>query len=136
MTASIAQIAPALGAPKRTLKLTALFWAFSSVLLALRGSILFDDWGRLLESHRAIAVTVGACAYALVLRQVETGIRVTLRSAIAWVFAATFAVMVVRISLDELVLDVPQGVAMNLLWSLTWSAYFGLWVMGSLAYAP
>jgi hypothetical protein len=29
---------------------------------------------------------------------------------------------------------VPQGAAVNLLWSLTWSAYFGLWVMGSMAF--
>ena len=29
-----------------------------------------------------------------------------------------------------------QPVDVHLLWSLTWSAYFALWVMGSLAFAP
>jgi len=136
MTASLAQAAPGEGAPDRIIKLTALFWAFSYVLLSIRGSLFFDDWGRLLDSHRALAVTVGAAAYALVLKQLGDGIRLTLRSAIGWVAAATFAVMIVRIALDELLFDVPQGIAVNLLWSLTWSAYFALWVMGSLAFAP
>src|SRR5262249_55086258 len=29
-----------------------------------------------------------------------------------------------------------QPVEMHLLWSLTWSAYFALWVMGAMAFAP
>ena len=120
----------------RIVKLTALFWAFSYVLLTIRGAIMLDDWGRLLDDNRILAVTVGAGAYWLVLRQLDAGHRITLRAALVWIVGASLAVMIVRVTIDELMFDVPQGIGLNLLWSLTWSAYFGLWVMGSLAFAP
>jgi hypothetical protein len=116
--------------------LIGLFWTFSYVLLSIRGAILHDDWGRLIDDNRLLAVTVGAAAYALVLRHLDAGHRLTLSSAVVWIAGATLAVMVVRVTLDQLTFDVPQGLGLNLLWSLTWSAYFGLWVMASLAFAP
>ena len=39
-------------------------------------------------------------------------------------------------TIDQMAFDVPQGMGVNLLYSLSWAAYFGLWVMGSLAFAP
>lgn len=137
MTLSFAQALPDRGAPSnRLITLVGLFWAFTYVLLSIRGAIFHDDWSRLIDNNRLMAVTVGAAAYAMVLRQLASGHRVTLKGAIAWIAGATLAVMIVRVTLDELMFDVPQGVGINLLWSLTWSAYFGLWVMGSLAFAP
>ena len=115
--------------------MTALFWAFSYVLLTIRGAIFHDDWGQMIDDNRLLAVTVGACAYFLVLKQLQSGIRLTFRTTLVWIAAATLAIMIVRVTIDELVFSVPQGFDVNLLWSLTWSAYFGLWVMGSLAFA-
>ncbi|MFL6850684.1 MAG: hypothetical protein ACJ8EH_07505 [Sphingomicrobium sp.] len=115
--------------------MTALFWAFSYVLLTIRGAIFHDDWGQTIDDNRLLAVTVGACAYFLVLKQLQSGIRLTFRTTLVWIAAATLAIMIVRVTIDELVFSVPQGFDVNLLWSLTWSAYFGLWVMGSLAFA-
>jgi hypothetical protein len=106
------------------------------VLLTIRGAILHNDWNRPIDGNRLLAVTIGAAAYGLVLRQLQAGHRITLRGAVAWIVSATLAVMVVRVAIDEMAFDVPQGIGINLLWSLTWSAYFGLWVMASLAFAP
>lgn len=136
MTLSVAEALPARAPANRLVTLIGLFWAFSYVLLSIRGAIFHDDWSRLIDNNRLMAVTVGAAAYAMMLRQLASGHRVTLKGAIVWIASATLAVMIVRVSLDELMFDVPQGVGVNLLWSLTWSAYFALWVMGSLAFAP
>jgi hypothetical protein len=136
MTAIPADAPPASGAFNRIITLTALFWAFSYVLLSIRGAIFHDDWTQLIDDNRLLAVTVGAGVYFLVLRQLEAGQRITLRGAISWTLVATLVVMAVRLTVDELMFDVPQGMEVNLLWSLTWSAYFALWVMGSLAFAP
>jgi len=136
MTLSLAETRPARAPANRLITLVGLFWAFTYVLLSIRGAIFHDDWGRLIDNNRLSAVTVGAGAYALMLRQLASGHRVTLRGAIVWICGATLAVMIVRVTLDELMFDIPQGVGVNLLWSLTWSAYFALWTMGSLAFAP
>jgi hypothetical protein len=136
MIANLAEAPRAPSASRPSLKLTALFWAFSYALLSIRSAIFHDNWGRLLDNYRLLAVTIGAVAYALVLRQLDARHRVTLRTALAWIIAATFAVTIVRVTIDEYLFDVPQGVGLNLLWSLTWSAYFGLWTMGALAFAP
>ena len=136
MTLSLAETRPSRAPANRLITLVGLFWAFTYVLLSIRGAIFHDDWGRLIDNNRLSAVTVGAGAYALMLRQLASGHRVTLRGAIVWICGATLAVMIVRVTLDDLMFDLPQGVGVNLLWSLTWSAYFALWTMGSLAFAP
>ena len=136
MTPSLAQALPARGPANRLISLVGLFWAFTYVLLSIRGAVFHDDWSRLIDNNRLMAVTVGAGAYAMMLRQLASGHRVTLKGAIIWIAGATLAVMIVRVTLDELMFDVPQGIGVNLLWSLTWSAYFALWTMGSLAFAP
>lgn len=135
MPASLVHASPR-PAPSHILKLSGLFWAFSYVLLTIRGALFHDDWTRLIDDNRLLAVTVGAGAYFLVLKQLEAGRRITLRAAISWTFGATLAVMIVRLTVDELAFDAPQGIQVNLLWSLSWSAYFALWVMGSLAFEP
>src|SRR6476660_6314133 len=136
MTERLTLALPARAPANRLTTLVGLFWAFTYVLLSIRGAILHDDWSRLVDINRLMTVTGGACAYALMLRHLEGGHRITLKGAVAWIIVATLAVMIVRLTLDELMFDVPQGVGLNLLWSLTWSAYFALWVMGSLAFAP
>jgi hypothetical protein len=136
MTTSFADASQGRGPANRILTLTGLFWAFSYVLLSIRGAIYHDDWTKLIDDNRLLAVSVGAGAYFLVLRQLQAGHRITLRGAIGWIAVATLTVMIVRLTVDELIFDVPQGIEVNLLWSLTWSAYFALWVMGSLAFAP
>ncbi len=136
MTGSFAEARPESVLPNRLATLVGLFWGFTYVLLSVRGAILHNDWSRLIDGNRLLAVTVGAGAYAMILRQLATGRSVTLKSAIVWIAGATLAVMIVRVALDELMVGVPQGLTINMLWSLTWSAYFALWVMGWLAFAP
>jgi hypothetical protein len=135
MSATLVHASPAPEAPNRIVTLAGLFWAFSYVLLTIRGALFNDDWTNLFDNNRLLAVSVGAGAYILILRQLQSGERITLRRALGWIVAATVAVMIVRFTIDELFFDVPQGPTINLLWSLTWSAYFALWVMGSLAFA-
>ena len=135
MTVSLAEALPERAPANRLIKLVAMFLAFTYVLLSIRGAIFHDDWSRLIDNNRLLAVTVGAGAYAMVLRQLAAGQRVTLKGALVWITGATLAVMIVRVTLDELMFDVPQGIGVNLLWSLTWSAYFAMWVMGSLAFS-
>ena len=136
MTSSIAEARAAPAPANRFITLVGLFWGFTYVLLSIRGAIFHDDWGRLIDNNRLLAVTVGAGAYGMMLRQLAAGQRITLKGAVAWTAAATLAVMIVRVTLDQLLFEVPQGLDVNLLWSLTWSAYFALWVMGWLAFAP
>ena len=136
MTLSLSEAQPAAAPVGRLITRVALFWAFTYVLLTIRGAIFHDDWSRLIDNNRLLAVSVGAGAYAMVLRQLAAGQRVTLKGAMVWIAGATLAVMIVRVTVDEFMFDVPQGVGVNLLWSLTWSAYFAMWVMGSLAFSP
>lgn len=122
--------------PGRILTLVGLFWIFSYVLLSVRGALFYDDWSRVLDNNRLLAVSVGAAAYGSVLKQLQRGRPVTFVRAISWIVLSTLIVAVVRLTVDELLFDVPQGLSVNLLFSLTWSAYFALWVMASLAFAP
>lgn len=136
MSATVAEASRGYFRPNRVLTLAGLFWAFSYALLTIRGALFHDDWTQLIDNNRLLAVTVGAFAYGLVLRQLRAGARLTLRGTVTLVLGATVVIMAVRLAVDELMFDAPQGVEINLLWSLTWSAYFALWVMGSLAFAP
>jgi hypothetical protein len=136
MSATLAHASPGHGPSHRILTLTALFWAFSYALLSLRSAILHDDWARLVDDNRLLAVTFGAGALALVLRQLEARERLTLRRTVIWIVGATAAIMIVRLAIDEMLFDAPHGIGINLLWSLAWSGYFGLWVMGAIAFAP
>ena len=116
--------------------LTGLFWAFSYVLLSIRGALFFDDWTRLVDDNRLLTVTAGAGAYALVLRQLDARRTISFSSALTWIIGATVAVLILRMTIDQMLFERPQGLGVSLLYSLSWSSYFGLWVMGSLAFAP
>src|SRR5262245_36510852 len=124
MSATLAQASPGHGPINRSLPIVGLFWSFSYVLLSIRGALFHDDWSRLIDNNRLLTVTVGAGAYLLVLKQVQSGQRITLRRALAWITGASVAVLIVRFTIDALMFDIPQPVEMHLLWSLTWSAYF------------
>ena len=136
MIASLANPSPRREHNPRIITLTGLFWAFSYALLSIRGALFFDDWSRLIDDNRLLTVTVGAAAFALVLKQLQAKQTVKLRQVATWIVAATIAVLIVRTTIDQMTFDVPQGLGISLLYSLTWSAYFAVWVMGSLAFAP
>lgn len=136
MIASLASPSPRREPDHRIITLTGLFWAFSYVLLSIRGALFFDDWTRLIDDNRLLTVTIGAGAFALVLKQLEGRPSTKLGEVATWIAAATLAVLIVRMAIDQFAFDVPQGMGVSLLYSLSWSAYFGLWVMGSLAFAP
>src|SRR6476661_3579436 len=127
MTASLAERRSGFQPLHRILTMTGLFWASSYVLLTLRGALFNDDWSRLVAANRLLAVTVGATAFALVLRRLQDKRRISLMTVITWIAAATLLIMVVRLVIDQLKFDVPLPVEMHLLWSLSWSGYFGLW---------
>jgi hypothetical protein len=114
--------------------MVSLFWASTYVLLTIRGAILRDDWSRLLDDNRLLAVSIGAAAYLLVLRKLNEGSRPTLTNAVSWIAGAAVAIMLVRVTVDQLLFDDPQDLEVHLLWSLSWSAYFAIWVMGSIAF--
>lgn len=136
MIASLVNPSPRRVRRHRIVTLTGLFWAFSYALLSIRGALFFDDWTRLIDDNRLLTVSVGAAAFALVLKQLDARRRVRLVEVTSWILAATIAVFIVRSTIDQLTFDIPQGLGVSLLYSLSWSAYFGLWVMGSLAFAP
>lgn len=136
MIASLVNPSPRREHNPRIVTLTGLFWAFSYALLSIRGALFFDDWSRLIDDNRLLTVTVGAVAFALVLKQLQAKRTVKLRQVATWIVAATIAVLIVRTTIDQMTFDVPQGLGISLLYSLTWSAYFAVWVMGSLAFAP
>lgn len=136
MIASLVNPSPRREHNPRIITLTGLFWAFSYALLSIRGALFFDDWSRLIDDNRLLTVTVGAAAFALVLKQLQAKRTVKLRQVATWIVAATIAVLIVRTTIDQMTFDVPQGLGISLLYSLTWSAYFAVWVMGSLAFAP
>lgn len=136
MIASLAQ--PPRGAgrslPNHTARLVGLFWVFSYAVLSIRGAIYADDWLAFFSGERALAVTAGAGAYWLVLKQLDAGARVTLRAAVVWIAVATLAIMLIRLVIDDIFVDAPDPLGANVRWSLAWSGYFGLWVMGAIAF--
>lgn len=122
------------GLPDHTGTLAGLFWAFSYAVLSIRGAIYADDWSQMFSGERALAVTAGAAAYWLVLKQLDSGVRVTLRAAIVWILGATLAIMFARLLIEEAFAFTPGPIGANVRWSLAWSGYFGLWVMGAIAF--
>ena len=138
MPAILAPHMPVPSAPqfKRIPALTASFWLFSYSLLALRKILDTDDWSVALSAQRVIAVSVGAFAYWLVLKQIEAGLRIRLRTVIGWILVATLAMLILRIGLSNLLADGSVPLSRSMRWTLTWGAYFGLWVIGAIAFAP
>ena len=60
MTTSFADASQGRGPANRILTLTGLFWAFSYVLLSIRGAIYHDDWTKLIDDNRLLAVNGSA----------------------------------------------------------------------------
>ena len=119
---------------KQGIVLTASFWLFSYTFLALRKFLSTDDLSVAISVQRLIAISAGAFAYWLVVRQIESGAHIRLRTVIGWVAVATLAMIRVRVGLSNLLADDPVPLARSLRWTLTWSAYFSLWVVGAVAY--
>jgi hypothetical protein len=114
--------------------LAASFWLFSYTFLALRKFLAADDLSVAISIQRVIAISAGAVAYWLVVRQIESAGRIRLKTVIGWVAGAALAMIAVRVGLSNLFTDEPVPLARSLRWTLTWSAYFGLWVVGAVAY--
>jgi hypothetical protein len=136
MSLILAAASPGENRVRPLIRLTGLFWVFSYALLTLRGAILFDDWTRLIEGDRLLAVSFGAIAYGLALSSFETARQVSLWKTMGWIVAATVAVMTVRLVLDQGATGAHHGLALNVLWSLTWSTYFAVWVLGAMIFEP
>ena len=119
---------------KRSVALAASFWLFSYTFLALRKILSIEDLSVAISVQRVIAISLGAFAYWLVVRQIESSERIRLWTLIGWVAIATMGMIVVRIGLSNLLADEPVPLGRSLRWTLTWSAYFGLWVTGAVAY--
>jgi hypothetical protein len=134
MSAIVAPRTSAVPPIKRDIALTAAFWLFSYFFLALRKVLSTDDLSVALSAQRMIAISIGAFAYWLVLKQIESGSRIRLRTVIAWVVAGALGMMVVRLGLIELMADSSVALGRSLRWTLTWSAYFAMWVVGAVAY--
>jgi hypothetical protein len=136
MSMSLAESLSGRKAPhaNRILLLTLLFWLFSYAFLAMRGAMLEEEWAALLSGRRAIAVTAGAVAYWLVLERLEVSRRIDLAKVAGWIISATIGLMLFRLALDQLFTSEPLPPLRNIRWSLAWSGYFGLWVMGAIAF--
>jgi hypothetical protein len=136
MSAIVARPMPAPAVPpmKRDLVLTAAFWLFSYFFLALRKVLSTEDLSVALSVQRVIAISIGALAFWLVLKQIEAGKLTRLRTLIGWVVGGALGMMVVRLGITELLADGAVPLARSIRWTLTWSAYFGLWVVGVVAY--
>jgi hypothetical protein len=119
--------------PDRTTQLTILFWIFSYALLSLRGVMLIGELSAFFSERRALAVSVGAVAYWMALKQLNSARSVSLREAIGWILAATALVAIASVTIDQLS-AAPAGLTQSFRWSLAWSGYFGLWVMGAIAF--
>jgi hypothetical protein len=136
MSMSVAKSLRGRSAPRtrRILHLTLLFWLFSYAFLAMRGAMLEEQWAMLLSMRRAIAVAAGAGAYWIVLKKLETMPRVELGKVIGWIITATLGIMLIRLAIDQFFAFEPLPPLRNIRWSLAWSGYFGLWVMGAIAF--
>jgi len=117
----------------RDLLLAFLFWAFSYALLSVWGAIVAGDWSVVLSERRVALVTLGASAYWLVLKRLRRDGDVSLRTAAGWIVAGGVTLLLARIGLDEL-FNHPVAVDKSVRWSLAWSGYFGIWVIGSIAH--
>ena len=136
MSATMARPMPAPAVPpiKRDLALTAAFWLFSYFFLALRKVLSTEDLSMALSVQRVIAISVGAVAYWLLVKQIEAGRLTRLRTVVGWIVGGALAMMAVRLGLVQMFADDPVPLGKSIRWTLTWSAYFAMWAVGAVAY--
>jgi hypothetical protein len=121
----------------RNFILSAGFWLFSYAMLTFRGALLMD-WAPVMDAQRILAVSFGAMLFWRVLRQIDElgDLRSSLSKVVGWVLTGTAAILVVRLSLDQMIEGELLPIARTFSFTLSWSAYFALWILGVLAFQP
>ncbi len=115
------------------LALSAMFLVFCYALLSWR-AVLLSDAAPIISERRMLALLVGAGAFWLILKRLDSSERVTLARAASWIVAGTALVLMARVLLGWLMPAIPLTLSYEVRWSLAWGAYFGLWVMGAITF--
>lgn len=120
--------------PGRLLLLSGLFWLFTYVLLSIRAAIIPEAVPALFSPQRLLAVTAGATIFYAAARHLVNAQAKPSLTTIFGTFAISIAAaLIIRLGLDQVVSEVAS-VSYSARWTLVWAGYFGIWLMGTLAY--
>ena len=134
MSAIPALFQPVGGKPLSSRSLLAVaFLAFTYALLSWR-ALLLKDVAEIFSERRLLTVIVGAGIFWLVLRETESSSRMSLARATSWIVAGTALVLSAKLIIHTFSPSDPLLVNDHVLLSLVWGGYFGLWIMGAIAF--
>ena len=120
-------------AGRQPVLLALLFFAFCYALLTWR-SMMLTDAAELFSLRRMLILAVGGGVFWLAVTSLGRAARLTLARVASWIVGGTLVVLVARLLFDALLpADWITG-SYALRWTLAWSGYFGLWLMGTLAF--
>ena len=114
--------------------LALLFWAFTYALFTYRANLRYGDAYELISAVRLVPTMLGAGLYWLVLSKLIDGTRNRPGkplTVVATILPASIVILLVRVLLDQLGADNPNGFAGDLRFVMVWGGYFGLWVSAS-----
>ena len=135
MQATLTQFASRSSINQRLLLLCAFFWLFTYALLSIRAGMIPEDVPALLSARRLIAVTAGAAIfYGAAWRLVQDAVQPRAVTILGTLAVSVAAALIIRLGLDQLTFEDTNSVGYSIRWTLIWTGYFGVCLMGTLAY--
>jgi hypothetical protein len=112
-----------------------MFWLFTYVLLSIRAGMIPETVPVLFTPQRLLAVSAGAMIfYAAARHLVQAAAKPTLKTIVGTFAASVAAALTIRLGLDRMVSEEAASVSYSVRWTLVWTGYFGVWLIGTLAY--
>ena len=119
----------------RLVLLAGLFWLFTYALLSIRAGMIPESVPALLSGRRLAAVTLGAAIfYAAARHLIRTAGGPRPMNILATIAVSVVAACIIRLGIDQWAFDNVMPVSYSLRWTLVWTGYFGLCLMGTLAH--
>lgn len=115
--------------------LSGLFWIFTYVLLSIRAGLIPEAVPVLVTPQRLVAITAGATIFFAAARHLlKTKAQPCVTTTIGTFAVSVVAAVIIRLGLDQMALEQAPSVSYSVRWTLVWAGYFGVWLIGTLAY--
>lgn len=116
------------------LRLSGLFWIFTYVLLSVRAAFI-PEVPDFFTPQRVLSVTAGSFIfYAATRHLMRSAASSRVTNFIVTFVVSAAAALTIRLGLDGIVFEGSASVAYSVRWTIVWTGYFGVWLIGTLAY--